>query len=151
MTEARSVILVTESWLTGCRKGYYTPLYAVINLFVSILQNLACATPSDLALMDVGAGHFARLSFATESDFNVPLVKNLALLANNALEVYKTIQPSQTSTLGQLDNDGSSFLSVAPPFVTAPEGVPGSFSEEHLHQDVSEYLQTLKTQRLLIR
>ncbi|KAK6379113.1 hypothetical protein LTS17_006817 [Exophiala oligosperma] len=85
--------------------------------------------------MDVGAGHFARLSFATESDFNVPLVKNLALLANNALEVYKTIQPSQTSTLGQLDNDGSSFLSVAPPFVTAPEGVPGSFSEEHLHQD----------------
>ncbi|KAJ9636115.1 hypothetical protein H2204_005387 [Knufia peltigerae] len=120
---------------TPAEKGYYTPLYAMINLFVSILQNLACATPSDLALMDVGAGHFARLSFATESDFNVPLVKNLALLANNALEVYKTIQPSQTSTLGQLDNDGSSFLSVAPPFVTAPEGVPGSFSEEHLHQD----------------
>ncbi|KAL6245979.1 hypothetical protein RBB50_007132 [Rhinocladiella similis] len=112
-------------------KGYYTPLYAVINLFVSILQNLASTSPSDLTLMDVGAGHFARLSFATESDFSVPLVKNLSLLANNALEAFRT-QSSQSSAIAQLDTEGTP-LSV--PFVTTQEVVSDTFNEEHLHQD----------------
>lgn len=86
--------------------------------------------------MDVGAGHFARLSFATESDFSVPLVKNLSLLANNALEAFRT-QSSQSSAIAQLDTEGTP-LSV--PFVTTQEVVSDTFNEEHLHQDVSGFI-----------
>jgi len=62
-------------------------MYALINLFVCILQ--APREPriqSDLALMDVGAGYFARIQFATASEISFSFAKEMAALAYEAVE-----------------------------------------------------------------
>src|SRR5690348_2448211 len=62
-------------------------MYALINLFIYILQNPRHPrVQSDLALMDVGAGHFARLQVATDSEISVDFVKEMAALAREASE-----------------------------------------------------------------
>jgi hypothetical protein len=60
----------------------YGPIVALINLFIYILQNPNHPrVQSDLTLMDVGAGYFARLKFATDSEFSIDFAKEIAVLA----------------------------------------------------------------------
>jgi hypothetical protein len=79
---------LTHQALTDApRLSFFGPMYALINLFIYILQ-----TPqqpriqSDLALMDVGAGHFARMQFATDSEISFSFTKEMAALAHEAVE-----------------------------------------------------------------
>lgn len=58
------------------------PISAAINLFMHILRDDDQArTRSDLALLNVCAGHFARLEFATASQVSFPFVSEVAALA----------------------------------------------------------------------
>ncbi|EXJ53348.1 uncharacterized protein A1O5_13419 [Cladophialophora psammophila CBS 110553] len=87
----RNAILATEhihfDASTPVPLSFFGPIYALINLFIYILQ-----TPqqpriqSDLALMDVGAGHFARMQFATDSEISFSFAKEMAALAHEAVE-----------------------------------------------------------------
>jgi len=62
-------------------------MYALVNLFIYILQNPRHPrVQSDLALLDVGAGHFARLQIAMDSEVSVDFVKEMATLARGASE-----------------------------------------------------------------
>ncbi len=81
-------------------------MYALINLFIHILQNPDLPTvQSDLALMDIGAGHFARLEFATDSEVPITFAKEIAALARAAVKYNKTfplLSPSQPTTYNEL-------------------------------------------------
>jgi hypothetical protein len=74
--------------LTGAsRLSFFGPMYALITLFIYILQ--APREPhiqSDLALMDVGVGHFARIQFATASEISFSFAKEMSNLAHEAVE-----------------------------------------------------------------
>lgn len=62
-----------------------TPLTALINLFIYILQNpLSPSAESDIGLMYMMAGHFNYLEFAT-SDRSFPFVPQLANMARLAV------------------------------------------------------------------
>jgi len=87
----RNAILATEhirfEASTPVPLSFFGPIYALINLFIYILQ--APREPrvqSDLALMDVGAGHFARIQFATASEISFTFAKEMATLAHGAVE-----------------------------------------------------------------
>jgi len=78
-------------------------MYAIINLFIFILQNPDHSrVRSDLALMDIGAGHFARLEFATDSEISIPFVKEMAALARDAIR-YARSPSSQQLTKAAVD------------------------------------------------
>ncbi|KIW32374.1 uncharacterized protein PV07_03926 [Cladophialophora immunda] len=67
--------------------AYYTPLYAIVNIFINILYDPSVASAqSDLHLMEVASGYFARLEYTTDSQWSVPLVKDTTTLARNAVE-----------------------------------------------------------------
>ncbi|EXJ75923.1 uncharacterized protein A1O5_00431 [Cladophialophora psammophila CBS 110553] len=69
--------------------AYYTPLYAVVNIFINILYDPSLASArSDLHLMEVASGYFARLEYVTDSQWSVPLVKDTTTLARNAVESF---------------------------------------------------------------
>ena len=65
-------------------------MFALINLFIHILRDLQSSRLSpDLALMDLGAGFFARLQFATDSEISIPFAKDMAALAHSAVENFQ--------------------------------------------------------------
>lgn len=67
--------------------GFHGPLYSLINLFIHILQDTQRSTvPSDLALLEIGASHFLRLEFSTNSEMSFPFTKELAVLARSAID-----------------------------------------------------------------
>lgn len=69
---------------------FFGPIYALLNLFIYILQNPDHPNVnSDVALMDIGAGHFARLEFATDSQISVPFAKEVAALARDVVSRAK--------------------------------------------------------------
>lgn len=60
-------------------------MYALINLFVYVLSNQTHSRiKSDLAIMDIGAGHFAQLEYNTDGDVAMPFTKEIAALARVA-------------------------------------------------------------------
>jgi hypothetical protein len=70
-------------------------MYAFINLFIYILKHPGHPRIlSDLALLDIGAGHFAGLEFATDSEISVPFVREVATLARDAIK-YARSDPSR--------------------------------------------------------
>lgn len=75
-------------------------MYALINLFIHILQNPDLPTvQSDLALMDIGAAHFARLEFATDSEIPIAFAKEIAALARTAVKYNKALSLQGVSNL----------------------------------------------------
>jgi hypothetical protein len=65
---------------------FFGPMYALFNLFIYILQSPNHPNVrSDVAIMDICAGHFARLEFATDSEISIPLVRELAALARDVV------------------------------------------------------------------
>jgi hypothetical protein len=76
--------------LTSFRVGYYTPIYAMVNLFILILTNPSLdSVKSDLTLLEVGAGYFARLDFETEGYCSISFPRELVQVARNAADNAK--------------------------------------------------------------
>ncbi|KAJ5783771.1 fungal specific transcription protein [Penicillium psychrosexuale] len=101
---ARSIILDTDVIHTDVSTpiwlALYFPLVSVINIFIYILKYPALPTaPSDLALLDIATGHFARLEFASP-DIALPFVREIARLARATIEFTKNTTQSPGS-LGQ--------------------------------------------------
>jgi hypothetical protein len=69
-------------------------MYALINLFIYILQRPNAHTvQSDLTLLDIGAAHFSRLEFATESECSFPFARDLVSLARDVVAKAKAAAP----------------------------------------------------------
>ncbi|CRG86432.1 hypothetical protein PISL3812_03438 [Talaromyces islandicus] len=95
---ARSIILQSQqceinatspSWLV-----FYYPLLGAIHLFVHILR--APTSPSalsDIALIDVAAGNFARLEYATSGRLVITFVRELAVFARLLVSPPRYRQP----------------------------------------------------------
>lgn len=65
----------------GDRLALYFPLVSIINLFIYVLKYPSLPTmQSDISLIDVAVGHFARLEFAS-SELSFPFTKEIARLA----------------------------------------------------------------------
>lgn len=81
--------------------AFYYPMYAHINMFVQILKspNVASAA-SDLALLDVCAGHFGHIDFVTLSEISFPFAKESANLAYKVVKAYA--ETSQNDTSGNI-------------------------------------------------
>ncbi|KAH0828549.1 putative fungal specific transcription factor [Fonsecaea pedrosoi] len=92
---ARALILATK-WVhldANCPilLAFSAPIQAVIDLFIHILQAPESPTvQSDLSLLDIGAGHFARVEFATNSEISTSFVKQLASFARVAVKHAKS-------------------------------------------------------------
>ena len=57
-------------------------MFSLINLFICVLKDPTSPTvSSDLALIDMVAGHFAHLDLATSSDMSFPFPREIAALA----------------------------------------------------------------------
>ncbi|KEF53431.1 uncharacterized protein A1O9_10406 [Exophiala aquamarina CBS 119918] len=69
--------------------AFYYPMYAHINMFVQILKSpSAPSAASDLALLDVCAGHFGHIDFVTLSEISFPFAKESANLAYKVVKAY---------------------------------------------------------------
>ncbi|KAJ5585689.1 fungal-specific transcription factor domain-containing protein [Penicillium hetheringtonii] len=65
---------------------FYFPMLAVINLFIYILKMPTLETVgSDLALLDLAAGHFAKVHFLTSSQVSFVFAREIAGLANKTV------------------------------------------------------------------
>lgn len=123
--------------------AFYGPIYALFNLFIYILLNPNSSNiHSDVALLDICAGHFARLEFATDSNISIPLVREVAALARDVVNRHELWSPKNgTQSFGNAIDD------LSMPFPTSQlvdtvgcdtlqegEGYPSS------SRDVSEFL-----------
>lgn len=83
-------LLITSS------ASFYIPLSAVFNLFVLILQDSdPDSAQSNLVLIDVGAGYFARLEFSSESSICIPLIKEMSRLARAFVNQQRAVTERQ--------------------------------------------------------
>ena len=65
--------------------AFHAPMYALINLLVYILSNPTYPRlKADLAIMDIGAGHFSQLEYYTDGEVTMPFTKEIAALARVA-------------------------------------------------------------------
>lgn len=70
------------------RIAFYFPMLAVINLFVYILKNPTFTTvQSDLAHLDLAAGHFAKIHFLTSSQVSFTFPREIVGLASEAIRM----------------------------------------------------------------
>lgn len=73
--------------MTASSLAYYTPIYALMNLFIHILQDPnQPSVESDLLLMEIGVGHFMRLELLTGFQTFTPFVKDISQMSRNAVE-----------------------------------------------------------------
>lgn len=69
------------------RVAFHGPMNALIHLFIHTLERPHLSTAkSDVALIEFGAGHFARLEYDTNSEYSVPFARSIANLARLAVE-----------------------------------------------------------------
>lgn len=65
----------------------------LINLFIHVLRfPVASTTRSDIALLDVIAGHFAHMEFVTGSELNFPFARNVAALARQTIDKASQVE-----------------------------------------------------------
>ena len=65
----------------------------LINLFIHILRFPMLSTArSDIALLDVIAGHFAHMEFVTGSELNFPFARNVAALARKTVDKASQVE-----------------------------------------------------------
>ncbi|KAE8141779.1 hypothetical protein BDV38DRAFT_268086 [Aspergillus pseudotamarii] len=77
---------------------FYFPMLAVINLFIYILQTPTLETvESDLALLDLAAGHFAKVHFLTSSQVSFTFAREIVGLANKAVRMATKVAPRSTN------------------------------------------------------
>jgi hypothetical protein len=78
--------------------AFYYPFIGLINLFVHILKypGLPSAT-SDVALMDIGAGHFGRVEYLTSSQLAFPFIREITSLANKMAKKARNRPPEDVA------------------------------------------------------
>ena len=65
-------------------------MVGLINLFVSILiKPASTAAQSDVALLDIAAGHFGHLEFMTSNEFTFPFTREVAAMARATVKAAK--------------------------------------------------------------
>lgn len=82
-----SAFVVSKAYTDDLRSTFYYPMTGIINLFIHILRFPTLFTArSDIALLEVMAGHFAHMEFVTGSELNFPFARNVAALARQTVE-----------------------------------------------------------------
>jgi hypothetical protein len=70
---------------------FYYPILAIINLFICILKNPAAETvQSDLAFLDIGAGHFGQVHLLTCSKMSFSFPRDVVGVAQRAVRKAST-------------------------------------------------------------
>lgn len=73
-------------------------MLAVINLFIYILKIPTLETVgSDLALLDLAAGHFAKVHFLTSSQVSFTFAREIVTLANRTVRIATMAAPRGTT------------------------------------------------------
>lgn len=81
-------------------------MLAVINIFIYILKFPALNTVlSDLPLLDLAAGHFAKVHFLTSSQVSFTFARDIASLANKAVRRATMAAPSIRNPLSAYTPD----------------------------------------------
>ena len=97
----------SQDHANSLRATFYYPMTGLINLFIHILRFPVLSTAqSDIALLDVVAGHFAHMEFVTSSELNFPFARNVAALARKTVD--KSLQVKLRSPMlrgGEQDFD----------------------------------------------
>lgn len=112
------------------------PLYASVNLFVHILQNPECTSAqSNLVLLDIAAGFFARLEFATDGNLSLPFARDIATLARQAVENHRTA----ANSLPDAELAGQPASVIAEPMLETPFiGDASALTAASINEDVSD-------------
>ncbi|OAL46312.1 hypothetical protein IQ07DRAFT_546322 [Pyrenochaeta sp. DS3sAY3a] len=119
MAEAsRSIILLTRSividstapaWLV-----FYFPMIGMTNLFVHVLKNpLAESSARDIGLLDLAAGYFGYLDYATDSTVAFPFVRDLGNLARLVVTREKSLSSETDQLRLNGPGNGSSIPELA--------------------------------------
>ncbi|RSL87757.1 hypothetical protein CEP52_015423 [Fusarium oligoseptatum] len=88
--------------------GFHCPLYALINMFVHILEDTQRSTvQSNLSLLDIGVSHFLRVEFNSESEVSQQFPKEVAQLARQAVESSNSGMTGSVEGSGVLNLLGS--------------------------------------------
>ena len=120
--------------LTYPRVAYYSPLYAFVNVFIGILSDPSLASAqSDLHLMDVASGYFARLEYTTDSQWSVPLVKDAATIARNAVKALSRHTGPIAQQDGSIPAINHAIPSLAPVFEPTMEENTDQVRHKGLH------------------
>ncbi|PVH76694.1 hypothetical protein DL98DRAFT_464707 [Cadophora sp. DSE1049] len=113
---SRNIILATkymsdiQAW-TPVWLAFYYPVLGLINLFVHVLKHpAALSSPSDIALMDVVAGHFARLEFASAGELSFSFGRDLSRLARMAVSKSQQALVSNNQREKNVSNAGGGNL-----------------------------------------
>lgn len=82
-------------------------MLAVTVLFCSVMQNpMSPSAQSDVALLDMAAGHFAKLELATSMQVDVQFVRDIADIARHKINEVKNYSWAEfdfsTSALGSV-------------------------------------------------
>ncbi|KIV79886.1 hypothetical protein PV11_07427 [Exophiala sideris] len=112
--------------------AYYSPLYAVVNVFINILCDPSLSSAqSDLRLLDVASGYFARLEYTTDSQWSVPLVKDAATIARNAVEALSR----HTGQTAQHDGSTLAMSHALPSLTTVCEPAVDENTDQVRHKN----------------
>ena len=92
------------------RISFSYPMFALINLFVFILKNPASPLiHSDLALLDMVAGHFGHMEFLTSSLLSFPFARETASLARSSvLRAARTSSEALVTSNVAMETDSAS-------------------------------------------
>jgi hypothetical protein len=78
--------------------AFYYPMLAIINIFIYILKYPTLAsTQSDLALLDIGAGHFGQIHYLTSAYVSFKFPRDIIGLAHRAVDRAKAKTANTTS------------------------------------------------------
>ncbi|TVY54622.1 putative transcriptional regulatory protein [Lachnellula cervina] len=97
----------TPLWL-----AFYYPVLGLINLFVHVLKHpTAPSALSDITLIDVVAGHFARLEFASSGELTFSFARELSGLARLAVKKAQQKSLSESNKDADAVNTASNYRS----------------------------------------
>lgn len=86
--------LCSDCLITIYSLSFHGPFWALVNLALHVIEYPGEATvQSDLALLDMGAAHFARVEFATGFTNNLP--RTIANLARTSVQRHRIMLSSQ--------------------------------------------------------
>jgi hypothetical protein len=116
-------------------------MFGLVNLFISVLKNLTSpSAQSDLALMEMVAGHFAHMEYVTSSELSFPFTREVSALARQTVmgaiaRGFTAILPTPvTPSDDSIDTSASPFDNVGsefPRYDLKLANFPLSFSWTH--------------------
>ena len=87
------VSVAGKTHVDGFRATFYYPMAGLINLFIHVVRFPVLSTArSDIALLDVIAGHFAHMEFVTDSELNFPFARNVAAIARQTVDKASQVE-----------------------------------------------------------